>query len=476
MLSRILLSSLVGAMTLASAALAPSAAAPAPAAPPEGERTVSYQGMRLTVPGHWRIVDLDRTPDTCLRLDVPSLYLGPAGSQRDCSGRAVAARADTLHLEPLRGAPERADIPTVTVPLGTALPAAAPPGGSNEIRYALRQAGLMATVSYGDTPAAARRVMAGARTGAARRPVVPPVTPAVRVDVEAQAPYRGEGFDACTAPAQSTMDAWFKESPFRAIGVYIGGPARACAQPKLTADWVRQQADTGWHLMPIWVGPQPWHNGSTGLSTSPSTAAEQGRTAADGAVAAARRLGLAEGTILYNDVESYTDRATWDAPVVSYLVAWTEQLHQLGYRSGAYVSASSGVKALSRHHDQAPGSMPDVLWAAAWNRSASVTDADMGLPAGTAQWVGGRRAHQFRGDHNATYGGITINIDRNWLDVALTGALEEDPAVDPAPDPDSDSDSDSDADDDADVDTGSDSDSDSDADSDSDVDAGSDDD
>ncbi|QES50610.1 hypothetical protein DEJ50_25035 [Streptomyces venezuelae] len=472
MLSRILLSSLVGAVTLASAAFAPTAGgAPAPAVPTAGERTVTYQGMRLTVPAHWRIVDLERAPATCLRLDVPSLYLGPAGSQRDCSGRAVAARADTLHLEPLRGAPERADIPTVTVPLGTALPAAAPPGGSNEIRYALRQAGLMATVSYGDTPAAARRVMAGARTGAARRPVVPPVTPAVRADVQAQDPYRGEGFDACTAPAQSTMDTWWKESSFGAVGIYIGGPARACAQPKLTADWVRKQADTGWHLMPIWVGPQPWRSASTGLSTSASTAAEQGRTAADGAVAAARRLGLAEGTILYNDVESYTDRATWDAPVVSYLVAWTEQLHQLGYRSGAYVSASSGVKALSRHHDQAPGSMPDVLWAAAWNRSASVTDADMGLPAGTVQWAGGRRAHQFRGDHNATYGGITVNIDRNWLDVALSGALEPDPVADPATDPDADSDADADADADSDTDADADSDVDTDSDSDSDSDS-----
>ncbi|MGW7454981.1 DUF1906 domain-containing protein, partial [Streptomyces sp. NPDC054787] len=225
------------------------------------------------------------------------------------------------------------------------------------------------------------------------------------------------GFDTCTAPTQKAMDTWRAESPFGAIGIYIGGRARACAQPQLTAGWVERQTAAGWHLMPIWVGRQPWSNSGSGLSTDPSEADGQGRSAADGAVDAARSLGLAEGTVLYNDLEHYTDRALWDAPVVAYLTGWTQRLHELGYRSAAYVSASSGAKALSAHHHQAPDAMPDVLWVARWNLSASVGDADMGLPEGTAQWSGPRRAHQFRGDHDATYGGVTVNIDRNRVEV-----------------------------------------------------------
>lgn len=213
------------------------------------------------------------------------------------------------------------------------------------------------------------------------------------------------------------MDTWRADSPFGAVGIYIGGRARACAQPELTAGWVRKQAEAGWHLMPIWVGPQPWNSASTGLSTDPSEANEQGGEAAEGAAKAARSLGLADGTVLYNDLENYSDRATWDAPVVAYLTAWTVRLHELGYRSAAYVSASSGAKALSAHHDQAPEAMPDVLWVARWNLAASVTDADMGLPERTAQWARPRRAHQFRGDHDASYGGVSINIDRSWVDV-----------------------------------------------------------
>ncbi|MFG2984365.1 DUF1906 domain-containing protein [Streptomyces sp. NPDC048258] len=418
--TRTLLSGLLGAALLIPVLPAATAAADA--------RTVDYHGLRLTVPADWRVVDLDHEPGACLRLDLPTLYLGHAGTQAACTGRAVADRADTLHLEPLDSAPPRADIPTVAVDSGSALPEDPTRADSNELRYALLRPGVMATVSYGDAPDTVRRVLARARALPAGAPgapdattPTPPAEPALATGGagprNAQEPFTGQGFDACTAPTQASMDTWRAGSPFGAVGIYIGGRARACAQPQLTAAWVRRQAEAGWHLMPIWVGRQPWNSSSTGLSTDPSEADEQGRSAAEGAAAAAGSLGLAAGTVLYNDLENYTDRDTWDAPVVAYLTGWTVRLHELGYRSAAYVSASSGAQALSAHHDQAPEAMPDVLWVARWNGEASVTDADMGLPKGTTQWFGPRRAHQFRGDHDATYGGVTINIDRNWVDI-----------------------------------------------------------
>ncbi|WP_405446900.1 DUF1906 domain-containing protein [Streptomyces erythrochromogenes] len=417
---RTLLSGLLGAAAL----LVPGATATPAAAEAQ---TIDYHGLRLALPADWRVVDLDRNPAACLRLDLPTLYLGHAGTQSECTGRAVAARADTLHLEPLDGAPERADIPTVTVDSATSLPETPHRSASNELRYALIRPGVMATVSYGAAPDGVRRVLTRSRAVPVAAPPAPgPVAGPVATPAAGaggakprtvQEAFKGEGFDACTAPTQKTMDTWRTASPFGAIGVYIGGPARACAQPRLTARWIQRQAAAGWHLMPIWVGPQPWHNAATGMSTDPSEANAQGRTAAEGAVEAARSLGLPPGTLLYNDVENHKDRATWDAPVVSYLTAWTVRLHELGYRSAAYVSASAGVKTLSAHHHQAPQAMPDVLWVARWNLSASVSDADMGLPARTAQWAGPRRAHQFRGDHAATYGGVTLTIDRSWVDV-----------------------------------------------------------
>ncbi|MFE3790398.1 DUF1906 domain-containing protein [Streptomyces goshikiensis] len=426
--ARALSARLLSAGLLGTALLAP--AVPAAAGPAAGP-TVDYRGLRLTVPTDWRVVDLDRNPDACLRLDLPSLYLGHAGTQAECTGRAVRTRADTLHLEPLDDTPPRADIPTVAADDLRALPATR--ADSNEVRYALRRSGVMATLSYGSGPGVVRGLLAQLRTAPGPAPAAPAAPAATAAAARnaaaaaaaavlagprgAQEAFTGEGFDTCTAPTQRAMDAWHGASPFGAVGVYIGGRARACAQPRLTANWVRRQIGAGWHLMPIWVGPQPWHNADTGLSTDPSEANEQGKEAAEGAAHAARSLGLAGGTLLYNDLENYTDRATWDAPVVAYLTAWTVRLHELGYRSAAYVAASSGVKALSAHHHQAPEAMPDVIWVAVWNGRASVADADMGLPAGKKLWAGRRRAHQFRGDHEATYGDVTLKIDRSWLDV-----------------------------------------------------------
>ncbi|MFJ6795826.1 glycoside hydrolase domain-containing protein [Streptomyces sp. NPDC091268] len=428
----------------------------APVATAADGTTVEYQGLKVTVPAAWRIVDLDRSPGACLRLDVPTLYLGHAGTQSECSGRAVADRADTLHLEPIQGTLRRADIPTVTVESGTALPAESKTTGK-ELRYELRQSGIMATASYGASSATVRKVIEEARSTRTRtgtgtgtdatgdkrsaapaapqsQPEAAPRTAPQSAPLAATAgvvtsAYRGQGFDACTAPSQTTMNAWKANSPYRAVGVYIGGGARACAQPNLTADWVRTQTTAGWHLMPLWVGPQPWNSAidpANKLDTDLTIADQQGRTAATGAVTAAQALGLDPGSLLYNNVEYYSDRAKFDGPVVAYLTAWTEKLHELGYRSGAYVAVGAGAKALSAAYDQKPGSMPDVLWTANWNNSAGVSDADMGLSTCTKQWVGTRRAHQFVGDTKETYGGIQLNIDRNYVDVDAAGGTRND--------------------------------------------------
>ncbi|UNO41738.1 glycoside hydrolase domain-containing protein [Streptomyces sp. MST-110588] len=423
---------------LLGAALAPvmllSVAVPAAAASATGATTgsatsvdgdtVTYRGLRLTVPQGWRVVDLEKDPEACLRLDKPTLYLGHAGGQSRCTGRAVAERADTLHLEPATGAPWRADIPTVNVSSGTDLPDSRNGAPSNEVRYALKQAGLLATVSYAAKPDAVERVvekaeiLPTARPAAPQRPVAPPRSAAAAASFVPGA-YRGAGFDACTAPTQSQMNTWRASSPYRAVGIYIGGAKRACAQPQLSAEWVRAQAAAGWHQMPIWVDKQPEKT----LPDVPSQAAALGRKGADDAVATARNLGFDPGTVIYSDIEHYNNRSRWDKPVLSYLDAWTERVHQLGYRSGAYVHALSGIKALSANYGSGTYSMPDVVWAANWNGVAGVGDGSMGLPEGTQQWTNGRRVHQYKGQIAETYGGVRLEIDRNYVDVGASREL-----------------------------------------------------
>ena len=40
----------------------------------------------------------------------------------------------------------------------------------------------------------------------------------------------------------------------------------------------------------------------------------------------------------------------------------------------------------------------------------------------STSWSNHQRIHQFRGGHDETYGGVTINIDSNYVDGATVGA------------------------------------------------------
>src|SRR3990170_1421122 len=83
-----------------------------------------------------------------------------------------------------------------------------------------------------------------------------PATPVRYPRASATTTYSGLAFDTCTAPPLSTMRAW-RSSPYRAIGVYVGGMNRGCSQPELTPAWVSATTRMGWRLLPTYVGRQP---------------------------------------------------------------------------------------------------------------------------------------------------------------------------------------------------------------------------
>ncbi|MER6981334.1 glycoside hydrolase domain-containing protein, partial [Streptomyces carpinensis] len=129
------------------------------------------------------------------------------------------------------------------------------------------------------------------------------------------------------------------------------------------------------------------------------------------AVAEAAALGLGKGSVLYDNLEQYTPGGTLTTRVLGYLRAWTERLHQLGYRSGAYGNVSCLVADLVDNATKT--TLPDVIHFARWNDRAVTTDT--ALP-GTL-WAHRQRVHQYAGDRSETYGGVRISVDRNQLDV-----------------------------------------------------------
>jgi hypothetical protein len=337
-------------------------------------RTVHFRGETVRVPAGWPVFRLAERPQMCVRLDRKAVYLGRPGRQQRCPASAIG-RHRAILVDP--GARARA-----------------------------------------------------ARARAQRSRVAP-------VRLSAASGFSGLGFDACTAPSRRSMAAW-ASSPYRAIGVYIGGLNRGCSQPNLTASWVAEQRAAGWSLIPTYVGlqaPTSSCSSCAKLSTSASAAASQGTEAATDAVNDARLVGIGEGSPVYFDMESYTRTSSASGATLAFLAAWTTRLHALGYASGVYSSSASGIADLADRIGSGY-QQPDELWFANWNGRESTVDPY--VPAGA--WVG-HRIHQYRGGHDETYGGVTINIDNDFVEGTTAGAglSGEDPkghldaAASPAP-------------------------------------------
>jgi hypothetical protein len=371
--------------------------------------TLRYRGYTLRVPASWPVFRLDRAPSTCVRFDRHAVYLGTPSANQRCPAHA-AGRTEALLVRPLRAAGSAGTH-------GELLPA-----GGKQATFAAPSAGVVVTATWARgsqlvARAVGRQLRAAPNSGAA----VPSlrVHPAAVTHAQAHAvTYAGLGFDACTAPSTSAMSAW-SASPYRAIGVYIGGVNSACSQPNLTSTWVAGQTAAGWHLILTYVGLQgPGACGGSCATISSSSATSQGAAAANDAVAHAQALGIPAGNPIYDDMEQYNRSSSASSTVLAYLSGWTTQLHADGYLSGVYSSASSGITDLVQSYGTGYAE-PDDIWIAHWNNQQTTSDSY--VPSG--DWPGAKRIHQYDGAHNETYGGVTINIDGDYLngDTATAG-------------------------------------------------------
>lgn len=227
----------------------------------------------------------------------------------------------------------------------------------------------------------------------------------------------GYAFDTCSAPPQAAMDAWWQESPYSAVGVYIGGSNRLCTQPELTAGWVRTQQRRGWHVLPLFVGPQASCSGYADKMSADLTVAEQqGRQQAGLAVQAARSLGIKARSTIYYDLEDY-DIAPDDCrrAALSFVSGWAQALKSAHYSSGVYSNIAAAITSLDFADRVDPGhyTMPDEIWFAWANGRADVkTDSRVQ----SNQWDDHARVHQYLVDATQSYGGYSLVMDADWVD------------------------------------------------------------
>lgn len=267
----------------------------------------------------------------------------------------------------------------------------------------------------GTEPGAQTGRTGAGRAGVGRTGAGTPASPAA-ADTDQ---FDGWGFDTCVTPSLATMRAW-KSSQYRSIGVYYGGRGRGCPnQPELSKNWVSSVYGMGWKVLPVFVGSQ-----------SPCVAAEgkrkvtmgddpggQGTDEGHEAVERARALGMVEGSPLYLDMEAY-DQGDSDcaATTLSFIRSWDREVERLGYVSGFYSSADSGVAQLGAERRAGTSDLPSVMWFARWNDQPSVT----GEPSLRSQdWSPHLRIHQYAGDVTEEHGGQELNIDRNRVDAPV---------------------------------------------------------
>jgi uncharacterized protein YraI len=243
-------------------------------------------------------------------------------------------------------------------------------------------------------------------------------TPATTIAYAAQASatrFTGLAFDACDAPATSTMRAW-KASPFRGVGVYIGGPNRTCGQANLSAGWVATVTGMGWRLIPVYMGKQAPCS-TRKVKFTASSASADGTLDAAQAVLQARGLGMLPGSAIYGDIENYTATdAVCRTAVLRYLSSWTAELHRQGYLAGVYANLASGATHLSAAYTSTSYARPDALWVARWDLNPALTGW---TGIGNPQWANRQRGKQYQGDHDETWGGVKINIDRDSFDAPV---------------------------------------------------------
>ncbi len=354
--ARLLIGAALLLVALASAVGSASAAAP-------GARTVHYAGRAVHVPAGFKVVRVAPHSRTCVRLDRRVVYLGGPSKQQSCPAGPLLGKRRAIVVTPNGG----------RAAAGSLIRARPAPGAAHA-------SNAPATASVGGSV------------------------------------FTGLGFDTCSAPSTKAMAAW-AESPYRGIGIYIGGENSACSQPNLSASWVSAQTTAGWHLIPTYVGLQaPTSSCSSCAKLTSSGASSQGVAAAEDAVAEAAAIGIGPGSPIYFDMEAYSRTTSATNAVLAFLGAWTEKLHQLGYQSGVYSSSSSGIADLAGAYGTTYAS-PDDIWTANWNSAENTLDSV--VPA--TSWANHQRIHQFRGGHNETYGGTTINVDSDYVDGATVG-------------------------------------------------------
>lgn len=218
-----------------------------------------------------------------------------------------------------------------------------------------------------------------------------------------------KGIDTCAAPSLAQMNAFWQNTPYNNAGIYFGGSNRGCAQPNLTSAWVAAVTKQGWGLLPLYVGLQSpcEKNEPYRFSLTAATAYAQGKAEAVAAKKALAALGMIGAPMLFDLEAAYSKSTACLAAERWFIYGWVMQAHAAPhYYAGIYTSTCSG--ALDQYSTiPVP---PDLIDAGQWDNNPKTTVLSC---VSAKHWIYHQRHKQYRGGHNETWNGVTLNIDND---------------------------------------------------------------
>jgi hypothetical protein len=377
-------------------------------------RVIVFGGVSVEVPASWPVFDLARHPRQCVLVSRHAVYLGVQGAAARCPAHDVGV-TETVQLAGWDGSTATAAGRLLPVSLHRrAVLISHAAATTHSIAVAVPSNQVLVTVTFGVDEPVSTKILDSVRVVSASVHGAVSVAGAGATPGVVTTTYAGLGFETCSAPTLSSMSAWLS-SPYRAVGIYIGGANRACPDGNLSASWVQTVSRQGWSLLPLYVGLQSPCAGQGGLAPINSSQARgEGIAAADDAAYRAGTFGISGGSAIFFDMEAYNSN---DPPctsvVLSFLAGWTDELRIDGFQPGVYSSAASGIRDLARayatgYHE------PTDIWFANWNGSPTVF-GDPFVPQ--SDWQDHQRVHQYLGGNNKTFGGVTLNIDNDAVDL-----------------------------------------------------------
>lgn len=216
------------------------------------------------------------------------------------------------------------------------------------------------------------------------------------------------GWDACGIGSTANAQAFWNNTPFWNLGLYLGGSSYGTGCTRWSTAQVNALRAQGWMFMPLWVGPQaPCTGFPSRFSSDGATAFSQGRNEATAAYNKIVSLGwdTLNAPIIY-DLEAFnTANSSCLAAAKQFISGWVYQLHLApAQKAGVYGSGcSSGLSSFA-----SIANVPDFIHGADWSGNPNTATVTC-VPA--SYWTLSQRHKQYRGDHLETWNGVTLNID-----------------------------------------------------------------